>query len=406
MVAMAFLAAGYTLYKELKRKENLNLIPFQIEEMETGKPVNPLSYVWHALIGGLVGYKVFGMLGDIATSSPDPLNYLFSSKGHLVGGIGLALLSVVSKFISQKKEAAQGYQKKKVKIFPSDRVGDIAMIAAAGGFAGAKIFNAFETWDQFIQDPLGSLFSSSGLTFYGGLIVATVALWFYARKIKLDFRHLCDAAAPGLILAYAIGRLGCQVSGDGDWGIYNAAYATNANGQVVTATQPFSETKKMYQAHLKRHFSASDSIPHASFKAPSGIPVWLVAYNYPHNVNGIGVDLKDCKGTYCSVLPMPVFPTPLYEFTLGTIIFLILWFLRKRFTTPLTIFSLYLVLNGIERFFIEKIRVNALTTLFGLEATQAEFIAVGIFMVGILLFIFRKPIDRWMKSLSAPQPTA
>lgn len=56
------------------------------------------------------------------------------------------------------------------------------MIAALGGFTGAKIFNAMETWDDFIKDPIASLISSSGLTFYGGLIVATFALWYFSRK--------------------------------------------------------------------------------------------------------------------------------------------------------------------------------------------------------------------------------
>ena len=69
-----------------------------------------------------------------------------------------------------------------LRIWPSDRVGDITIIAAVAGFVGAKIFDNLENWDRFIQDPIGNLISPSGLTFYGGLIVATFTLWYYFRK--------------------------------------------------------------------------------------------------------------------------------------------------------------------------------------------------------------------------------
>lgn len=72
------------------------------------------------------------------------------------------------------------------------------------GIIGAKIFNAFETWDNFMKDPVGNLFSSGGLTFYGGLIVAGSILIYYIRKHKIDIRHFADAVAPALMLAYVL----------------------------------------------------------------------------------------------------------------------------------------------------------------------------------------------------------
>ncbi len=237
------------------------------------------------------------------------------------------------------------------------------------------------------------MLSSSGLTFYGGLIVATLALWYYARKIKLDFRFLCDAAAPALILAYGIGRLGCQVSGDGDWGIYNSAYMTDSTGHVVAAVQPFDRTLIQYQQHINRHFEPGSEIPHKSIRAFAGLPIWLFAYNYPKNVNNVGVELPHCEGDYCSVLPMPVYPTPLYEFAMGLIIFIFLWLIRKRFSTPLSMFSIYLIFNGIERFLIEQIRVNYKYDWGFIKPTQAEIIAVAIVLCGILLFVTRNKID-------------
>jgi phosphatidylglycerol:prolipoprotein diacylglycerol transferase len=83
-----------------------------------------------------------------------------------------------------KKETRKGL------IYPHERVSTILMIAAVGGLVGAKIFNALETWEYFIQDPIDSLFSRSGLTFYGGLILATALLYFYAKKYKIPFNPL------------------------------------------------------------------------------------------------------------------------------------------------------------------------------------------------------------------------
>lgn len=402
MVAMAFLGAGYIIYLELKRKEAQGKIGFTIDEVEMGKPVTAMDYVVSALIGFLLGYKALGMLIDFKTASPDPMSFLFSSKGNLIAGIVLAAVSLGLKFYTAKKESAVGHQRKKVKTYPHMRVADVAVIAAGGGFAGAKIFNALETWQDFVRDPLGSLLSSSGLTFYGGLIVATFALWYYARRIKLDFRYLCDAAAPALIIGYAIGRLGCQVSGDGDWGIYNSAYITNAAGKVEATSQPFELSVKQHEEHVYRHFERNEVIPHASFKAFGGLPLWLFAYNYPKNVNHVGEPLANCEGEYCNVLPIPVFPTPVYEFLMCSLIFVILWSLRKRFDTPLSMFSIYLMLNGIERFLIEQIRVNSTYDWGFMHPTQAEIIAVIMFICGGMMFALRKKIDANIEPYTQP----
>jgi prolipoprotein diacylglyceryltransferase len=83
-------------------------------------------------------------------------------------------------------------------------------------------------------------------------------------------------------------------------------------------------------------------------------------------------------------LEQPVFPTPLWEAIFGFIIFGILWALRKRITIPGMLFFIYCILNGVERFFIEKIRVNEKIMLGGLEMTQAEIISSLVFITGIV----------------------
>lgn len=276
----------------------------------------------------------------------------------------------------------------KIKEYPHHRVADIIFVAAIAGFAGAKIFNAFETWDYFIQDPIGSLFSRSGLTFYGGLILATVALYFFSKKINLSFKQLCDAAAPALIIAYGIGRLGCHFSGDGDWGIYNSAYVTQADGTLRTAT--IEEFNQVAITHAKDMEHFEGKVPHTFYPAGS-LPRWMVAMNYAHNVNNEGIAINGEAKEYNFVLPAAVFPTPIWEFAVCVLIlFPILWSMRERFKQPLQLFGLYLVFAGLERFFVEKIRVNAKIEWMGsLQPTQAELISTCLIIAGLVL-LFRK----------------
>lgn len=400
LVALAFLAAGYILYLELKRREDDGLIPATIDTITTGKPPSIINYITSALIFFLVGFKVVGLVNDLAISTRDPLNYIFSSKGNLLAGIIAAIAAVAFTYFSFKKEDdGKGPVTKKVRTFPSIRVGDMCVLAAVAGFGGAKLFNTFEDWDRFMTDPFESLFSSSGLTFYGGLIMATIAFYFYARKYKIDFRHLCDAAAPALILSYAIGRLGCQVSGDGDWGIYNSAYKLQDQKVVSALKGEFEDYVKENPTYFRRSMNNTGEVAHKAWSV-SWLPTWFQAYTYPNNVAGesSGYKIPGCEGPWCSELAAPVFPTPIYEFLAGVLIFLILWLNRKKMKVPLTMFSIYLIFNGIERFLVEGIRVNA---EYASGFSQAELIAVGIVLGGVLLFLFRKKID----SLITPHTT-
>ncbi len=301
---------------------------------------------------------------------------------------GQGLLSPVLKKIKVKNKAAdggkaEGETEKEVLMYPHMLITEIVFAAAIGGIIGAKIFNAFETWSEFIADPLGNLFSRSGLTFYGGFIVATIVLYYYTRKYKIPFKHLCDAAAPAIMLAYGIGRLGCQLSGDGDWGIYNTAYVTQADGVLRAATPADAE----YIAHV------TQGTPGVAYVAPVGMPRWLAAMNYPHNVGYEGMPIKDCKGDYCNVLPVAVFPTPIYEFIAGVLLFGFMWSIRKKLKYPLHMFAMYLILAGVERFLVELVRVNSKYDLGFIHPSQAEIISVVLFITGISILLFYRKKD-------------
>lgn len=390
-VALAFLAGAWLIARELKRKTALGLLQPEIVTEVEGKPVTTSELIWMGVLGFIVGFKVAGLLLNASDASHNPIEFLFSAKGSLIGGLLLAGVFAYSRYATRKKQELPQPKERKVAVYPHQRVADIIFIAAIGGFGGAKIFNAFETWNDFIKDPIGNLIAPAGLTFYGGLIVATVALYIYARKKKFSFAHLCDAAAPALMLAYGIGRLGCQFSGDGDWGIYNSAYITRADGSMVKSSQAEYDAMVKQNPHIFIDRNENTVIPHTYAPAPSWAPDWLYAQNFKHNVNNDGIPIAGETGDYIHVLPAGVFPTSMYEAAACALLFLLLWSVRKRLNRPLQLFGLYLILNGLERFLVEKIRVNYKYDWGLIHPTQAEIISGGLVIAGLLLFFLYRP---------------
>ncbi|MBS1495833.1 MAG: prolipoprotein diacylglyceryl transferase [Bacteroidetes bacterium] len=406
MVAIAFVVAAIVLSSELKRKEKLGLLLPREEQIIVGKPASMLELMLNGLIGFVFGYKLIGLL----FSKPAEVNaqdYIFSKEGNIIGGILIAAILIGIKWWERNKQKLKEPEHRSVRIWPHDRVGDIIILGLVFGILGAKLFDNFENWDEFIKDPIGRIFSQSGLTFYGGLILAAVAICWYAVKKGIKIRHLVDAAAPALILAYAIGRIGCQVAGDGDWGIYNSAYVSDAYGKVTVA--PPGEFDKKLQTYADyftrgevtdsanhslyitdRFYGTLDKVPHKYFKGPSFLPNWFFAYPYPQNVNTDGILIPGINDEHNRVLPLPVFPTPMYETIICTLIFLFLWSIRKKIKTPLVMFGIYLILNGIERFCVELIRVNKTYQVFGLHPSQAEIIAILLIISGLACIFIGK----------------
>lgn len=404
-VAVAFIIAAWVLTLELKRKEKQGLLTFREETIITGNPATALQLIINGLIGFIFGYKLIGAILASRQSGVDLQEYIFSSEGSFAGGIIIAALLVYLKYREKNKQKLPKPEKRIIRIWPHDRVGDIVILALIFGIIGAKVFDNLENWDRFIEDPIANLFAPSGLTFYGGLILAAIAIIYYAGKKKIKIVHLLDSFAPAMMIAYAIGRIGCQVAGDGDWGIYNSAYISDVAGHVVAAAPgAFDQKLKEHETYFlhgevtdssghalrvtDRVSSSLSEVPHAYFKVPKFIPKWMVAYTYPHNVNEDGIQLQNCEGRYCRALPQPVFPTPFYEIVACGILFLVLWSLRRKIKIPGVIFSLYLIFNGIERFLVETIRVNTKYSFFGIHPTQAELISTLLVLGGIGFFVY------------------
>ena len=101
---------------------------------------------------------------------------------------------------------------------PVDWAYEMGFAALIGGVVGSRVYFIVQNYDSVKDDLLGNLFSGSGLVWYGGLIGGAlgVVLWAWYRGFL--GLALLDLAAPALALGYAIGRCGCQLSGDGDYG--------------------------------------------------------------------------------------------------------------------------------------------------------------------------------------------
>ena len=350
-VALAFIVGGFIIMLELKRKTKEGLLLPQIKKVLVGQPPKPQDFIYSGLISFIVGFKLVGLILNYSHFYEDPQTYILSLQGNIIGGFLVGALSVYFAYRSKLKQKLDNPKWVEDVIQPYQLTGSIILIGIISSIIGAKVFHNLENIDEFVKDPLEAIFSFSGLTFYGGLIFCTVSLLWFGKKNGISAKILADAGAPAVMLGYAIGRIGCQVSGDGDWGIDNL-------------------------------------MPKPEWL--SFLPDWLWSYNYPHNVLNHGKHIVDCVGKYCAVLETPVFPTPLYETIICAVFFLLLWAIRKRIKTNGLIFSIYLVLNGIERFFIEKIRVNEVYNIFGHKITQAEIISTLLFLLGITGILFLK----------------
>lgn len=367
MLAMAFLVGYFIVVIGLKRKEKEGLVKSRYKKIIIGKAASISELVVSGIFGFIIGFKFLGIFLDYSTFSLDPASYVLSAQGSLLSGLVLAAIMVYLNYRSKKKELLEVPVEKEEEIHPYQLAGNILLWAAVWGVIGAKIFHQFEYPEEFFDDPLGSLFSAGGLTFYGGLIAGFVGVYFYCRKVGINILHMMDVAAPAILLAYATGRIGCQLSGDGCWGLVNLAFASPEFTDGVYLAKP---------AWL------------------SFLPDWMWAFDFPNNVVSEGIPIHQCAGRYCSILDEPVFPTSFYETVINTIFFGVLWSIRKFAKIPGILFAFMIIMNSVQRFFIEKIRVNSKMDFIGMKVTQAEIISVCLVITEIGLIFFLRYWNR------------
>lgn len=339
-LAITFVVGGVIIYHELKRKYNEGLLSTVTVKVDPYQDM-----IINGIIGFIFGYKLLSFVINYDTFLQNPQDAMFSTDGLVIGGLVLGGLMAAAKYADIKKnDLKKGTVQKK----PYELIGDMVVIAAIFGLLGSKILAIIEpgVWQEFLKDPGGVFFSGDGIAIYGGLLGGFISLYIYTKRKGMNPLHLMDAAAPALLLGYGTGRMGCHFSGDGDWGIVNLA------------EKPF-----------------------------SWLPDWAWSYTYPNNVIKSGIPLENCKGEFytdefCYVLPQGVYPTSVYETTIMVILFLTFWALRKRIKIWGIMFSMYLIVNGIERFSIETIRVNHRYEGF-LNLSQAQIVALGFILTGL-----------------------
>ena len=239
------------------------------------------------------------MIPDVLHLGPIPI--------HLFG-IFLALAFLVAGWVADQEFVRKGYA--------PGLASSLVVWAAVGGIAGARLWIVLAAWPEFVRAPASFLLTGGGFVWFGGLAGGALAATLFFRRHGIPWLRGADAVAPALALGQAIGRIGCQLAGDGDWG--------------EETTLPWG----------------------------MAYPYAVVGWDKPPGVR--------------------VHPTPLYEFAAYTAIFAVLWRLRRGTAPDGVLFSWYLVLHGTARFLVEIVRVNP-RIAFGLsEAQLVSLVLVGV----------------------------
>jgi len=229
----------------------------------------------------------------------------------------MALAALAAAWVVQAELKRNGYN--------PELASTMVFAAAIGGLVGARILFIVEDWSNFLRSPWDYIFTGAGFTWYGGFLGGVLGVTWVVRKNNIPWLKAADIAAPALAIAYGVGRLGCHVAGDGDWGtVTNVPWGVAYTNAIIGWVDP-----------------------------STGIP-------YPPGVR--------------------VHPTPIYEFLESVLIFGILWVLRKKEYAPGTLFWLYLALSGLARFAVEFWRLNPVV---GLGLTEAQWFGGAMIFVGL-----------------------
>jgi phosphatidylglycerol---prolipoprotein diacylglyceryl transferase len=329
---LAFAAAYFAFRSEYKRKEAEGLIGPFMRRVRSLPPV--LGLVLGFVVGAKLWYLLF-WLEHHGVYFGTPQDIVFSWRGNWVGGAvgGLAGWWLTWRHWQPPQERL---------IHPYELMDPLLLYCGLFGFAGAIGFAFFENPGHF---------GFNGLNYYGALIGGTLVFLYINRRYGIRPVVALDIGSPGMMLAYAVGRMGCELAGDGDWGIVNENPRPGWLGWL---------------------------------------PDWAWAWRYPHNSIHQGIYITGCSGPYCTELPAPVYPTPLYESVICLLLFFGLWGIRRRVRRPGVLFAVFAVLNGVERFLIEFIRVTPRYAIGDWKVSQAQILALCWVGAGVVAGLFSR----------------
>ena len=217
----------------------------------------------------------------------------------------------------------------------------IVIAAAVAGLIGSRVYAILDDLPTYLADPRSMIFSGSGFVFYGGMIGGLLGAYLVSRWYRIGFGETADMCGPALAIGQAIGRIGCQLSGDGDWGL------------------------------------------------PSTVP-W--AMSYPKAIVGWNSDtvlkLDDHYRLVSGFFPgVRVHPAPIYETILYVGVFAILWSMRKTSHPAGRLMYWYLLLGGAARFIVEFWRINPRVIYM---LSEAQLIAIAMMVIGGVALILTR----------------
>jgi len=343
-VTLSFVLSCLIFRSEFDRKEREGAIKAIEEKVNVGVRVKLFIVIGYGLIGFLIGFKGWGVFIEYDSFRHNPIRWLFSAHGSWIAGVISLLFFLLFLFLAQRKSLLSPLRVETRTIRPRDLLPILLLWAGVTGFLGAKIFNVFEDGQLFGMQGFMELLDSGGLTFWGGLLFGAASYFYIGIRKGMDWRHLADIGSLGMLVAYGVGRIGCHLSGDGDWGIVN-------NHE----------------------------------KPVEWLPQWAWSFRFPHNVLNQGEYIPGCSGKYCSILPQGVFPTSLYEATAILLVFCVLWCVRKHMKVPGMMFAIYLFVVSIERFLIEFIRVNYKFEVWGVALSEAQLVSLVLLLLALFV---------------------
>ena len=255
-------------------------------------------------------------------------------------GFAVLLAFVIAQIIGQRELARRGHD--------PEPIGDLIFAAVVGGLLGGKTYYVILTGDP------SAFLSRAGLVFWGGLIGGTIAVLAMAKWRGMNLARVADVGGPAVMAAYAVGRTGCWAVGD-DYGL-------PWDGPLAVA------------------------FPQGAPPSTAGIMSQLFGVSFP-------------PGTLPTEV-IAVHPTQLYQVTLATLFFLVLWRLRDHRHAEGWLFGVYCVLAGVERFVVEFFRAKD-DRFFGM-LTMAQLFAIAFMVLGAAIMAARWNVRGRASGIYAP----
>lgn len=205
-------------------------------------------------------------------------------------------------------------------------------IPCMAGLAGAKLYHVLESPAEFFAHPIALLFSPFGFAWFGGLLAGFAAFVWVGQRQHIPLLALLDAGSPAAALGYGVGRIGCFLSGDGDYGIPTSLPwgMSFPNGLVAT-------TERVHPTPIYELIVACAI-------------AWFLWHMHDWQK-------KSAPG--------------------------------KAIAPPGAVFAVYLVLTGLARFLVEFIRINPRSFL-GMSNAQAASVASMIAGIALWCWLAKK----------------